>query len=75
MDTAINDRANWLLKMLEVENNCDFAIGGLADEFGTLAPSSVAACLSVRSVVRLPCASGPRKGQQHRSSSLSRIFK
>lgn len=43
MNTPINHRDNWLLKMADIEDNCELAVGGLAHEFGMLAPSPGAA--------------------------------
>lgn len=42
MNTLANDRDEWILKMADMEDNCELAVGGLAHEFGMLAPSNAA---------------------------------
>ncbi|MGH7138250.1 MAG: helix-turn-helix domain-containing protein [Pirellulales bacterium] len=42
MNTPINHRDEWLLKMADIEDNCSLAVGGLAHEFGMLEPSGAA---------------------------------
>lgn len=42
MNTPSNRNDNWLLKMADIEDNCELAAGGLAHELGMLARSRAA---------------------------------
>lgn len=42
MNTPMINRDNWLLQMSDAEGNCDLSVGGLAHEFGMVAPTNAA---------------------------------